>query len=121
MEIDIFKLASLLGFDVRGAELDDNIYSLVIVNENWDRIPFFESNKVIAYNCKKDISIKRNSVAMHLKEYVARKFEQEKVVLAKRNQELYPSTDINLFAVECFENGFIKEKTDIKKLYKKMY
>ena len=51
-EIDVFKLASELGFDVRGAELRDGINGLMIVNEHCDKIPGFDSNKVIAYNCK---------------------------------------------------------------------
>ena len=113
---DVFKLACELGFDVRGAELNNDINSLIIVNENCDKIPGFESNKVIAYNCKKDIIIKRNSVAIHLNEYVTSKAEQEKVVLAKRNKGLNSPIDINLIALECFEKGFIKK--DKKKLIK---
>ena len=48
-EIDVFKLAEKLGFDVRGAELNNIVNSLVIINENCDAIPRFNSNKVIAY------------------------------------------------------------------------
>jgi len=76
-EIDVFKLATKLGFDVRGAELNDKLNSLIIVNENCNVIPLFNSNKVIVYNCRKDIKIKRDSVAFHLKEYIISKLQNE--------------------------------------------
>ena len=119
-EIDVFKLAEKLGFDVRGAELNNKVNSLVIINEKRDTIPGFSSNKVIAYNCKKDINIKRNSVAFHLKEYIVSKMQSEKVYLANINEELIEDIDINLLAEECLEKGLIKRKKDIKKLYKTM-
>lgn len=119
-EVDVFKLACELGFDVRGAELNNNIHSLIIVNENCDKIPGFDSNKVIAYNCRKNIDIKRNSVAMHLKEYIELKAEQKNVYLVKINEELYTKININFLAEECLVKGLIKRKKDIKRLYKKM-
>lgn len=120
-EIDVFKLAEKLGFDVRGAELNNNLNSLVIINENCDTIPGFNSNKVIAYNCKKNISIKRNCVALHLKEYIISKLQNEKVYLANINKDLIENIDINLLTVECLKNGLINKKKEIKKLYKTMY
>ncbi|MBR6689993.1 MAG: hypothetical protein IKL65_01520 [Bacilli bacterium] len=120
-EIDVFKLACKLGFDVRGAQLNNNLNSLIIVNENCDIIPGFNSNKVIAYNCKKDINIKRNSVGILLNEYITAKSEQDNVYMANTNEDSNPIIDINLLALKCFQKGFIKRKKDIKRLYKKMY
>lgn len=58
-EIDVFKLACELGFDVRGAELEKNINSIMIIDEKIDIIPYFTSNKVIFYNCKTSINVKK--------------------------------------------------------------
>ena len=118
-EIDVFKLGCELGFDIRGAELAENLNSLIIVNENCCAIPGFNSNKVIAYNCRKDISVKRNSVAILLQEYINFKLKEENVYLVNINNEDYV-VDINLLTEECIQNGLIKRKKDIKRLYKKM-
>ena len=55
--VDVFDLATKLGFDVRGAEFKENIDGLIIVNENKEAISEFISNKVIVYNCKKNIKL----------------------------------------------------------------
>ena len=119
-EIDVFKLASELGFDVRGAELRDGINGLMIVNEHCDKIPGFDSNKVIAYNCKKDINIKRNSVAKHLNSYINCKKETEEVFLVEASEGIEPIIDINLLVQLCLEQGLISRKKNVKRLYKKM-
>lgn len=116
-EIDVFKLGCELGFDIRGAELAENINSLIIVNESCDYIPGFNSNKVIAYNCRKDIDIKRNSVAILLQEYIRLKLKEENVYLVNINNE-NSIININLLIQECIENGLIKNKSKIKRLYK---
>lgn len=116
-EIDIFKLGCELGFDIRGAELSENLNSLIIVNESCDLIPGFKSNKVIAYNCRKDISVKINSVAILLQEYIKLKLKEENVYLVNINNE-NSVININSLAQECIENGLIKNKRKIKRLYK---
>lgn len=119
-KIDIFKLASILEFDVRGAELRDQINSIMIVNEYDNKIPYFDSNKVIAYNCKKDINTKINTVARHLYTYINAKNNSEIVVLSEFSKEIEPIIDINILLQECIEQGLVSEKKDIKSLYKKM-
>ena len=116
-EIDVFKLGCELGFDIRGAELADNINSLIIVDESRDTIYGFNSNKVIAYNCRKDINIKRNSVALHLQEYIKFKSNEENVYLVNINKKNC-IMDIGLLAEQCIQNGLIENQKILKKLYK---
>ena len=57
--VDVFQFATQIGFDVRGTEFKDNLEGLILANENLDVIPGFDSNKVIAYNCKASIETKK--------------------------------------------------------------
>ena len=119
-DVDVFKLGCELGFDIRGAELPERVNSLILVNENEDIIDGFNSNKVIAYNCRKDINIKVNSVAIHIKEYLKIKSKgDDKVVFARRNtDETLSPIDVNLLTEECIQNGLIKNRQIVKSLYK---
>ena len=90
--IDIFEFATELGFDVRGAELKDQLEGLIIVNEKIDKIEDFNSNKVIAYDCSKDISTKKFIVAHELAHYIDKKVnhqDQEIVVAARDHADDY--------------------------------
>ena len=121
-EIDVFKLACELGFDVRGAELNKNIDSAMLINEEIDTIPHFTSNKVIFYNCKRNIDIKRNSVAKHIFNYINLKIHNEIIKeYAETNNEKNIIIDINMLFDECVSKGLIEDKKIVKKLYKKMH
>ncbi|MDE7302126.1 MAG: ImmA/IrrE family metallo-endopeptidase [Oscillospiraceae bacterium] len=85
--IDIFKVATDLGFDVRGAEFEEQLEGLIIVNEYIDKIGGFDSNKIIAYNCSKDINTKKFIVAHELAHYISKKTNAygKKIVVAARD------------------------------------
>ena len=87
--VDIFKVATDLGFDVRGAEFEENLEGLIIVNEYIEKIEGFDSNKVIAYNCFKDINMKKFIVAHELAHYISEKANayDKKIVIATRDHE----------------------------------
>lgn len=93
--VDIFKLATELGFDVRGAEFDGQIEGLIVVNEHVEKIGGFESNKVIAYNCSKSIETKKFIVAHELAHYISKKAnaQGEKIVVAARDHAASYSED----------------------------
>jgi len=87
--VDVFEVASLLGFDVRGAEFRESLEGLLLVDENSEKIIGFDSNKVIAYNCKKDIYMKKFIVAHELAHYIKEKSmsDDKKIVLARREHQ----------------------------------
>ena len=122
-EIDVFKLATELGFDVRGAELRNNkINSFMLINEEKPYILPFNSNKVIFYNCKKSIDIKRNSVAKHIFNYINLKINNDIIKkYGEINKILNPIININMLFDECVSKGLIEDKTVAKRLYKKMH
>lgn len=93
--VDIFELADQLGFDVRGAEFDEHMDGLIVVNEFEDKIDGFESNKVIAYNCKKDIEDKKFIVAHELAHYIWEKSQaqERRIVVAARDHHGKYSVD----------------------------
>lgn len=85
--VDIFKVATDLGFDVRGAEFEENLEGLLAVNEFVDAVDGFNSNKIIAYNCSKDINTKKFIVAHELAHYISEKTNAyaKKIVVAARD------------------------------------
>lgn len=85
--VDIFKVATDLGFDVRGAEFEEQLEGLIAVNEHIDRVNGFDSNKIIAYNCFKDINTKKFIVAHELAHYISEKTSayDKKIVVAARD------------------------------------
>ena len=93
--VDIFELADQLGFDVRGAEFDEHMEGLIVVNEFEDKIDGFESNKVIAYNCKKNIEDKKFIVAHELAHYIWEKSQakEKRIVVAARDHHSKYSVD----------------------------
>lgn len=93
--VDIFELADQLGFDVRGAAFDEHMEGLIVVNEFEDKIDGFESNKVIAYNCKKSIEQKKFIVAHELAHYIWEKSQakEKRVVVAARDHQGKYSTN----------------------------
>lgn len=120
-QIDVFKLADKLGFDVRGAELKNSINSIMLVDENTDNIICFNTNKVIAYNCKMPIEIKINTVAKNLYCYIKNKTNENELIMCEVNRGIEPLIDINLLTELCIEKRLLNKKKDVKKLYKKMY
>ena len=85
--VDVFELANSLGFDVRGAEFAEPLEGLLLVDENILKIKGFNSNKVIAYNCQKNIYMKKFIVAHELAHYISEKNKNKKIVLAARDHE----------------------------------
>lgn len=87
--VDVFAVASSLGFDVRGAEFKETLEGLLLVDEHIERIKGFNSNKIIAYNCQKNIYMKKFIVAHELSHYINEKSKNEdkKIVLAARDHE----------------------------------
>lgn len=89
--VDIFKLATELGFDVRAARLQGGVDGLVIVDESRGRIANFRSNKVIAYNALTNITEAKFIVGHELAHYIAEKMLQDKqdkhVVVAARDPD----------------------------------
>ncbi|MBE6638910.1 MAG: ImmA/IrrE family metallo-endopeptidase [Ruminococcaceae bacterium] len=85
--VDIFKVATDLGFDVRGAEFQEQLEGLIAVNEHIDKADGFDSNKIIAYNCFKDINTKKFIVAHELAHYISAKTNayDKKIVVASRD------------------------------------
>ncbi len=93
--VDIFKVATDLGFDVRGAEFEQKLEGIIIVNEHVEKIDGFDSNKVIAYNCFKDIYTKKFIVAHELAHYIEEKTNacDTKIVIAARDHVASYSED----------------------------
>lgn len=93
--VDIFKVATNLGFDVRGAEFEESLEGLIVVNEYTEKIEGFDSNKVIAYNCFKDINMKKFIVAHELAHYISEKANayDKKMVIAARDHVASYSED----------------------------
>ena len=96
--VDVFALATELGFDVRGAEFKDNLDGLVLVDESIDKIEPFDSNKVIAYNCQKSINHKKFVVGHELAHYIEEKADNtgNNIVCAARDHsDVEPSYSNN--------------------------
>ena len=87
--VDVFNVASKIGFDIRGTEFNEKLEGLILVDETADRIPGFNSNKVIAYDCHKDINHKKFIVAHELAHYIEEKINnwESKIVVAARDHE----------------------------------
>lgn len=89
--VDIFALATKLGFDVRAAILPGKVEGLIMVDEFSKRIRQFKSNKVIAYNIQSDINAQKFIVAHELAHYIEAKqvkgVDAGKIVVAARDHE----------------------------------
>lgn len=120
--VDIFELASSLGFDIRGAELKGSLEGLLLVNEHIEKIEPFESNKLIAYNCQKEIFSKKFIVAHELMHYVIEKSNSQykKVVVAARDHEQSYSDDVGEQKMDYLAASLFIPRDDLKKRYENL-
>ncbi len=119
--VDIFKVATDLGFDVRGAEFEENLEGLIIVNEYIEKIEGFDSNKVIAYNCFKDINMKKFIVAHELAHYISEKANayDKKIVIATRDHEDGYSEDREEQQMDYMAASLLIPKNDLYQFLEK--
>lgn len=86
--VDVFKLATSLGFDVRAATLPGAIEGLIMVDESSKKISGFRSSKVIGYNVKFDLIKNKFIIAHELAHYIDEKMSPHnhgiKIVIAAR-------------------------------------
>lgn len=86
--VDIFKLATSLGFDVRAATLPGAIEGLIIVDESSKKLSCFRSSKVIGYNVRFDLIKNKFIIAHELAHYIDEKMSPHnqgiKIVIAAR-------------------------------------
>ncbi len=118
--VDVFEVASSLGFDIRGAEFNEPLEGLLLVNEEEDVIAGFNSNKIIAYNCTKNIYLKKFIVAHELAHYIyAKKDSQDKkIVLAARDHEKkYYSNDTNEQRMDYIAAAILIPQVDLTDWY----
>lgn len=101
--VDVFALATRLGFDVRAATLPGDMEGLIIVNEFSKKIKAFKTNKVIAYNIPSALTHTKFIVAHELAHYItewnnqkekAQKEKAPKIVVAARDHTIGYSTNI---------------------------
>lgn len=121
--VDIFELATELGFDVRGAEFSEPLEGLLIVDEFENEIGGFNSNKVIVYNCEKDIYTKKFVVAHELAHYIYEKIisKESKIVVAARDHENENySDDKKEQMMDYIAAGLLVPRNDLRKYDKKM-
>lgn len=113
--VDIFKVATILGFDVRGAEFEDQIEGLLAVNEFLDVIDGFDSNKIIAYDCSKDIDTKKFIVAHELAHYLSEKISanDKKIILAAREHEESYSSNKEEQSMDYIAASLLVPKNDL--------
>ncbi len=121
LPIDIFKVATDLGFDVRGAEFEEKLEGLIVVNENIDKIDGFNSNKIIAYNCSKDINTKKFIVAHELAHYISEKTNacDKKIVFATRDREANYSENKGEQKMDYIAASLLIPKNDLCQFLKK--
>lgn len=121
--VDIFKLATDLGFDVRGTAFKKrDLEGLVLVNEYQEKIDGFDSNKVIAYNCFKDINCKKFIVAHELAHYIEEKHsdaDNSQIVVAAREHELFYSENIDEQRKDYIAAALLIPREDLLKNFKK--
>ena len=119
--VDIFALATELGFDVRGAEFKGDLEGLVLVNETVDKIELFNSNKIIAYNCQKSIEHKKFIVGHELAHYIEEKHKNpsKKIVYAARDHSKQYSTDTAEQRKDYLSAAMLMPKDVLIKEYKK--
>lgn len=113
--VDIFKFATDLGFDVRGAEFEEQLEGLLLVNEFLDEVDGFVSNKIIAYNCYKDIYTKKFIVAHELAHYIYEKTDacDKKIVLASRDHKDGYSSDEKEQRMDYIAASLLVPKDDL--------
>ena len=117
--VDIFEVADFLGFDVRGAEFKESLDGILLVDETSERIEGFNSNKVIAYNCFKNIYMKKFIVAHELAHYISAKSEKNrrKVVLATREHKGEYSGNIDEQKMDYMAASILMPRDDLIKTF----
>ena len=115
-QIDIFKLASMLDFDIRQTNLKNSVISIMIIDENYEVIPGFNSNKAIIYNKKKNEEIIKYSIIQHIYNYVKNKDELNNIHLVKVNGQIKQFIDIDILIEICIKKGLINADINIKKI-----
>lgn len=115
--VDVFEVANSLGFDVRGAEFKEPLEGLLLVDENVERIKGFHTNKVIAYNCQKNIYMKKFIVAHELAHYINAKSEKsdKKIVLAAREHEGQYSENVYEQKMDYMAASILMPREDLVK------
>lgn len=99
---DIFAFIKEFGFELVGKEMDENINSIMYVDESIEYIPDYNSNKVIVYNStnkQEDINF---IVAHAFSHYIWEKEENEVSVVKLEMTEEYQTTKEALDAEEKF-------------------
>lgn len=119
--VDIFALATDLGFDVRAAALPKRIEGLILVDESAEKIEGFNSNKVIAYNILLDIDEKKFIVAHELAHYIEEKCshgdESGKIVIAARDHEPGYSTNVDEQRKDYIAAALLIPRDDLNSKY----
>ena len=121
--VDIFDVLYKIGFDVRGAKFDEALDGLILVNEEISIIKGFDSNKVIAYNCNKNIMEKKFIVAHELAHYIEEKVKNidTRIVVAARDHEGNYSSDKNEQRKDYIAAAILIPKDDLKKRFSKSH
>ena len=112
-KIDIFKLANELGFDVRGANLKDECNGIILIDEEQAKIDFFNKNRVILYNCRKNINIKCATISVLILEYLNQKEflnKRIKYINANYDTDLQEVLSRNQIVEKCLEKKLINKK-----------
>ncbi len=119
--VDVFEISTKLGFDIRGAEFKNDIDGLILVNEKLDKIEPFSSNKVIAYDCKKNIYHKKFIVGHELAHYIEAKSEQpnQQVVYAARDHSEPYSMDMDEQRKDYLSAALLMPRDILMKEYSK--
>lgn len=119
--VDVFAVASSLGFDVRGAEFKEPLEGLLLVDENIEKIKGFDSNKIIAYNCQKSIYMKKFIVAHELAHYISEKSKNsdKKIVLAARDHEGEYSSNTTEQEMDYMAASILMPREDLLKKFGK--
>lgn len=120
--VDIFELTDNLGFDVRGTEFSSSqLDGLLLVNENLKYIDNFESNKVIAYDCKKSINQKKFIVAHELAHYIEEKINNmsKKIIVAARDRDVYYPENKSEQMKDYYAAAILMPKNDMIANYSK--
>lgn len=119
--VDIFQLTDKLGFDVRGTEFSSQkLDGLLLVNENIENVENFNSNKIIAYNCKKNINEKKFIVAHELAHYIEEKVKNinKKIIVAARDRDLLYPENKNEQMKDYLAAAILMPKEDMIEHYK---
>lgn len=126
--VDIFALATRLGFDVRAADFTNinggkSLEGMILVDEELEQIQQFKSNKIIAYayNPDKDIKSIKFIVAHELAHYIDAKMKNNgnKVVIALRDHNDEYSKDKDEQIKDYMAAALLMPRNSIRNKYSK--